>query len=259
MTQLNLAEHLTVIKNYAAELTGSTPNSLFTGNLKYDGPSLKSAAVVKAKEKIEIPVFDESEYSEEYRRLCEEFKGCKNCGLSEFNSCADILIGRGGSKPKVMFVGKSPKLQKIAPPAKCEPFSDEAGEILLNIAKNVLSLTFSEIYLTNIVKCVPTDEVVRKRNIDGCKEFTFLLISILKPKFICALGNEAVYGLIGDQLAAGQTISVIHGQWFSFRGIPLIATFNPGALLHSDIDNKKRKIVWADMKKLKAELDKLNF
>jgi len=126
MTQLDLTGHLTIIQNYAKEMFGSNTNkkTIFSGDLKYDGPAkLKTAKNENLK--FDTPMFVEPDYSGEYRRLCEEFKTCQKCKFSEFNSLDKILIGIGGAKPKVMFIGKAPKWRNAdnnSVDSKCAPF-----------------------------------------------------------------------------------------------------------------------------------------
>ena len=53
-------------------------------------------------------------------------------------------------------------------------------------------------------------------------------------------------------LATEQGVTRLRGRWHDWRGVPVLATFHPAALLR---DGSKKREVWADLLMLKARLD----
>ena len=53
-------------------------------------------------------------------------------------------------------------------------------------------------------------------------------------------------------MQTGDGITRMRGRWLDWRGVPVIATFHPAALLR---DGLKKREVWADLLALKARLD----
>jgi DNA polymerase len=53
-------------------------------------------------------------------------------------------------------------------------------------------------------------------------------------------------------MATGDGITRMRGKWLDWRGVPVIATFHPAALLR---DGTKKRDAWADLLMLKARLE----
>ena len=71
-----------------------------------------------------------------------------------------------------------------------------------------------------------------------------LLLSIVSPKVIVALGATAVTGLLGADPT--RKMRDIRGKWHDFNGIPLMVTFHPSYLLRN-ATNATKRLVWEDM------------
>ena len=53
-------------------------------------------------------------------------------------------------------------------------------------------------------------------------------------------------------MQTGEGITRMRGRWLDWRGVPVIATFHPAALLR---DGTRKRDVWADLLMLRARLD----
>ena len=73
-------------------------------------------------------------------------------------------------------------------------------------------------------------------------------IQLKAPEVILLVGSASVRTVM--QTADG--ITRMRGRWLDWRGIPVIATFHPAALLR---DGLKKREAWADLLILKARLD----
>lgn len=71
--------------------------------------------------------------------------------------------------------------------------------------------------IINCDKAIPDPE-----NIRNCLSFLDRLILILRPIRMIMLGKTVIVSLFPE---IKQSVMMIHGQWFSYRGIPAIATF----------------------------------
>ena len=69
-----------------------------------------------------------------------------------------------------------------------------------------------------------------------------------RPEVLLLVGSAAVRTL----MQTGEGITRMRGRWLDWRGVPVIATFHPAALLR---DGLKKREVWADLLSLKARLD----
>ena len=118
----------------------------------------------------------------------------------------------------------------------------------------------SEVYITNIVKCHPmvdpsdtekrgNDRPPTEEEVDACRPYLEDQIELIKPEIICTLGSPASKTMLGINLG----ISKLRGKFYEFKGIKLMPTYHPAALLR---DPSLKKDVWEDMKMIRDSLKK---
>jgi DNA polymerase len=102
----------------------------------------------------------------------------------------------------------------------------------------------SDVYICNIVKCrPPNNRTPLEAEIASCRPFLDAQIAAVKPKVIVALGKPASSLLLGRDVA----ITRIRGNWFEYRGIPLMPTLHPAYILRQYTPENRRH-VWEDLK-----------
>ncbi|MHB9156018.1 MAG: uracil-DNA glycosylase [Endomicrobiales bacterium] len=186
---------------------------------------------------------------EEFRR---EISGCKKCPLGE--SRLNLVFGTGDAHARLMFVGEGPGFDEDH---SGEPFIGNAGQLLTKIIE-AIGFTRQDVYIANIVKCHPmldpsnpekrgNDRPPSPEEMQACLPYLEKQVDLIQPKLICALGNSATQAL----LAVPGGISKLRGRFFEYRGIPLMPTYHPAALLRNP---SLKKDVWADMKMIRARL-----
>ncbi len=117
---------------------------------------------------------------------------CTKCELSKTRTNA--VPGKGNFQSDVIFVGEAPGRNEDK---NGEPFVGIAGQ-RLNIALENAGVSRESIYITNVVKCRPPNNIVptmSERN--TCQDYLQKEISIIKPKIICILGNTAFNSILG--------------------------------------------------------------
>jgi len=177
---------------------------------------------------------------------------CKKCGLGK--SRLNAVFGTGSPKAKLLFVGEGPGFDEDH---KGEPFIGRAGQLLTKIIE-AIGLKREEVYIANIVKCHPMIDPSdpEKRGNDRpptpeesitCLPYLDKQIALIKPKVICTLGNSSAQRMLGTEMG----ISKIRGVFVEYKGIKLMPTYHPAALLRNP---NLKKDVWEDMKLVRAEL-----
>lgn len=73
---------------------------------------------------------------------------------------------------------------------------------------------------------------------------------LVKPKVILLLGATAARNTLGDDIR----ITRDRGRWFQRKGVWMMPTYHPSALLR---DESKKRDAWADLKAVKAKLEEL--
>jgi DNA polymerase len=177
---------------------------------------------------------------------------CKKCKLGETRIKA--VFGEGLETSELMFIGEGPGYDEDH---KGEPFVGRAGQLLTKIIE-AIGRTRKNVYISNIVKCHPmvdglnpekrgNDRSPNLEEVRICKEYLDKQIEIVNPKLIVTLGASSTKCLLNTD----QAISSLRGQVKKYRGIKVIPTYHPAALLRN---KNLKKYVWEDMKKVKMFL-----
>jgi DNA polymerase len=198
----------------------------------------------------EIYLFPESALHEDKRVLLhemyEQIKDCHKCPLGDTRT--KFVFGVGNPYARLIFVGEAPgrdeDLQGI-------PFVGRAGQLLDRILA-AIKLTRDEVYIANILKCrPPNNRDPLPSEISRCLPYLMKQMEIIRPKLICCLGRISAQVLLNTQAP----MNSLRGKVHDYKGIPLIATYHPAALLRNE--NLKRP-TWEDFKLLKKLYDQLD-
>ncbi|PKM92703.1 MAG: uracil-DNA glycosylase [Elusimicrobia bacterium HGW-Elusimicrobia-4] len=184
--------------------------------------------------------------------LAEEIKNCKKCPLHK--SRKNAVPGEGSSKAKLMFIGEGPGFDEDR---LGRPFVGRSGQLLDKII-SAMGMKREDVFIANIVKCHPmidplhpdergNDRKPTSDEINGCIGYVEKQIEIIKPKIICALGSVSATTLTGIKAPLGE----LRGKFHDYKGIKLMPTFHPAALLRNP---NWKKDAWEDMKKIMKEL-----
>src|SRR6266511_1041318 len=167
---------------------------------------------------------------------------CEKCRLARTRT--QVVYGVGSPNADLMFIGEAPGRDEDI---QGEPFVGRAGQLLTDIIK-AMKLTRDDVYIANIIKCRPPENRNPEPDeIEECRPFIRRQIEVIQPKVIVTLGRIALQSL----MERGYAISGARGQWLDFHGIKVMPTYHPAYLLRTP---SARKDVWADMKKVMAEL-----
>ena len=168
------------------------------------------------------------------------------------------MYGEGDSCAKLVVIGEGPgeTEDKLG-----RPFVGRAGQLLDKMLL-AIGLPREDVFICNTVKCRPTlDDGVRLRNrapspaeMSNCRSYLDEQLEIIAPRAILALGAPAAKSFLGPKFS----ITKQRGQWFEGpSGVPLMATFHPAYILRitgGELEATKR-LVWSDLKLLRAKLD----
>ena len=111
-----------------------------------------------------------------------------------------------------------------------------------------LGKTREDVYIANIVKCRPPGNREPKPDeATACGKFLDAQIDLVKPKVICALGRIAAQNLLRVKTPIGK----MRGKWHLYKGIKVMPTFHPAALLRNP---SNKRPAWEDLKMIMSEL-----
>jgi uracil-DNA glycosylase family 4 len=177
-----------------------------------------------------------------------EIGDCQRCKLSKGRT--NIVFGEGNPDAKIMFIGEAPGREEDL---QARPFVGDAGQLLTRLI-NKMGFERNHVYIANIVKCrPPLNRDPQSDEIQQCFPFLEKQIDIISPEIIISLGKISAYTLMNIELPLSKfSISRIRGNFFEYKGIPVMPTFHPAYLLRNI---KDKWLVWADAK---AVLKRLN-
>lgn len=173
-----------------------------------------------------------------------ECAACRACGLCAQRKQAVPGQGRA-DHPDILFVGEAPGADEDE---QGLAFVGRAGQLLTKMIA-AMGYTRDEVFIANICKCrPPSNRTPTPEEMAACLPFLKRQIALIQPKYIVALGNTAILGLLGKS-----GIMRLHGVWQSFEGIPLMPTYHPAYLLR--LPAAKRDC-WKDLQLVMAKLGK---
>jgi len=170
---------------------------------------------------------------------------CMKCQLGATRT--KFVFGVGNPKATFMLIGEAPGADEDA---QGEPFVGRAGQ-LLNKILEAIQFKREDVYICNILKCRPPGN--RKplpEEVEQCIPYLQKQVELVKPKVILCLGLTAAENLLGTTESLGR----LRGRVLTYRGIPLMVTYHPAALLRNP--NWKRP-AWEDVQAIRKLHDEL--
>jgi DNA polymerase len=171
---------------------------------------------------------------------------CTKCGLSF--SRTNVVFGYGNYSSGVLFVGEGPGENEDL---QGKPFVGRSGKLLDQMLDEIGLSREKNIYIANIVKCrPPQNRDPSPQEQETCIEWLRHQVRIIKPKIIVALGRIAALRIVDSAIK----ITKDHGKFINKKGIWLMATLHPAAILR---DMSKKPNVEKDFLILKSKLQEL--
>jgi uracil-DNA glycosylase family 4 len=170
--------------------------------------------------------------------------GCMRCGLA--GTRTQVVFNDGVPNARLVVVGEAPGQNEDETGL---PFVGAAGK-LLDLLLMTVDLTRREsVYICNVLKCRPPGN----RNplpdeIEACRPILERQIEVVSPEVILAVGTFAAQWLTGSQAPLGK----LRGTVYSYRGVPLVVTYHPAALLRNQ---GWTRATWDDFQLLRHVLD----
>lgn len=181
---------------------------------------------------------------ETLKQVSAAIAGCEACFLCKGRS--RTVPGEGHPRARLMFVGEGPGQTEDE---TGRPFVGRAGELLTKMIE-AIGLARADVFIANAVKCRPPQN--RKPLPDelaACWRYLERQIELIRPAVLVALGATAVEAL----LQVKRSLAELRGRVHSYRGIPLVVTYHPAALLRNP---NWKKPAWDDIRIARQLLDR---
>ena len=174
-------------------------------------------------------------------QICE----CQKCPLGKTRT--NFVFGVGNPHADIVVIGEAPGADEDA---QGEPFVGRAGQ-LLNKILEAIHFKREEVFICNILKCrPPKNRDPLPEEIDSCEPYLWKQMEIIKPKMILCLGRIAGQAL----LKTNDSLAAMRGKFLDYRGIKLMVTYHPAALLRNP---NWKKPAWEDVQLFRKTYDEM--
>jgi len=149
---------------------------------------------------------------------------CRKCQLG--SSRQSSVPGEGDPRAGLVVVGEAPGATEDE---TGRPFVGRAGQLLTEILR-AIGLAREEVFICNVLKCrPPLNRDPEPLEVSACSPYLHRQLELIGPRVILAMGRPAAHALLGSNAALNE----LRGRVHRYRGIPLIVTYHPAALLRN--------------------------
>ena len=172
---------------------------------------------------------------------------CSACGLCAGRKNSTLHIPDAPLQADWLVLGDPPDADEDR---LGQPFVEQTGVLLDNMLKAVgVSRTGQGrqgAHLSNVVKCrPPVGRLPQAADLAQCAPFLLRELEIVQPKVILAMGRFAAqWALQEHPQDAALPLDKQRGRVYRYRGIPVVVSYHPNALLRTSANKAK---AWADL------------
>ena len=218
---------------------GKRPEDLFRTAPAPEGVTAVTPVQPRLLELATTAVAPRADLPQDLRTLATLVSTCRKCGLCETRT--QTVFADGDAKARLMFVGEAPGRDEDA---QGVPFVGRAGQ-LLNKMIAAIDMRREDVYICNVLKCRPPENrTPLPDEVEQCRPYLEQQIALVKPALICALGLSAMQALLQTKASMGS----MRGKTFEYRGVPLIPTYHPAALLRNPALKHE---AWVDLQRVR--------
>ena len=175
--------------------------------------------------------------------LADLVRRCTRCTLHV--NARNAVPGEGHPHAEFVCVGEAPGANEDE---QGKPFVGEAGQLLTKILA-AIDLSRESVYICNVLKHrPPANRDPLPEEVAACEPYLQRQLELVNPRVILALGRFAAQTLLGTATSLGK----LRGQVHEYRGIPVIVTYHPAALLRNEA---WKRPTWDDVKLARTILD----
>ena len=234
-------EGLTRNQALALARGASTPGGRVAAKSPTDASPARAKGVpTSAPSGAPLPVLPDS-----YEQVRELALGCTRCRLA--GTRTQVVFSDGVPDARLVVVGEAPGANEDATGL---PFVGAAGQFLDLLLQSIGLTRAESVYICNVLKCRPPGN----RNplpdeIELCSPFLEKQIALIRPEALLAVGSFSGQLLTGKQ---GVALGQLRGEVHSYKGIPLVCTYHPAALLRNP---RWTRSFWDDLQLLRDVMD----
>ncbi len=174
--------------------------------------------------------------------LEEQIGACRRCPL--YRGITLRVPGQGDRRAPLMLIGEGPGAEEDR---QGLAFVGAAGQLLTRMLA-AIELPRERVYICNTVKCRPPgNRTPTAEERAACLIHLRMQVALVRPAVILLLGASAARTVLGEDTY----ITRVRGQWRERKGVSILATYHPSALLR---DPLKKRDAWHDLQLVREKL-----
>jgi DNA polymerase len=186
-------------------------------------------------------------------RLPDVYRDIGACGLCALGSArSGQVLGQGKIASRLCVVGDY--CEHVPEAGTDILFGAEEDELLWKMMQ-AIGLGRKDVYVTNVIKCVPAAGSAPERICEqSCQSFLQREIELVQPQLILAMGEIAARAMLGTE----GSVLRLRGRWHrscfqdgSGKAIPVIVSLHPRYLL---VQPAMKKAAWQDLQAVQRQL-----
>ena len=200
-----------------------------------------AAESLSRKEPVRKPVSGPPQKIELQSDLRRELRACSGCGLADARRAQ--VLAQGKKEARLLIVGDYARTT-----VGDDTLFGEAEDALLWKMMQAIKLGPADIYVTNVVKCTPSEMPAPSlEHEQACQGFLHREIALVQPRILLAMGMSAARAILGGDGSVFRLRGRMHPTRFLGRSgepIPLMVSFHPQFLLEQPA---MKKAAWQDL------------
>ena len=186
--------------------------------------------------------------TEEFEKLREEIKNCRECPLCETRK--NVVFGDGNPNAHILLIGEAPGEDEDNSGI---PFVGRSGRLLTEMMSDVRLTREKDYFIINMLKCrPPKNRDPLPQEMACCSNHLFRQIECINPDIIVCVGRIAATQLIKKDFK----VTKEHGTFYKKDdGRIYMGTFHPAAILRNI---NQKPLAMADLENLKKLTDLLD-
>jgi DNA polymerase len=150
---------------------------------------------------------------------------CDRCPLA--GTRQSFVFGAGNVDARLMIIGEAPGADEDR---QGVPFVGAAGKLLTELLTAAGIDRKKDAFIANVLKCrPPNNRTPSEAEAAACMPLLRRQIEVIAPALLLLLGRTAAQAV----LDTGKALGALRGAALSYRGIPVIVTYHPAALLRT--------------------------
>tara|TARA_Y100000592_G_scaffold54673_1_gene86193 strand:+ start:1474 stop:2127 length:654 start_codon:yes stop_codon:yes gene_type:complete len=164
----------------------------------------------------------------ELEQLRQEYSSCELCSLCPKKTGINGVVKSSGPVSSIAIVGEAPGADEDV---SAQPFVGRAGRMLDKLLQGA-RIKRSQVFITNAVKCRPTQNKGKKNRTptideqESCRPWLYKELEIVKPKVIITLGKISTQSVLAlpKNFTLGEYVNQAHETHLRRESCPDIIT-----------------------------------